>query len=604
MIPTTEQREAGPLRIAVCLKQVPDPGDVRFNPKTKRVIREDVATTSNPLDLLALGHAIALRDAVGGEITVITMGPEGSRACLEDGVRRGADRGLHLLDRRFAGADTLATVRALSRALADDFDLVLLGRSTIDGATAQVAPQLAELLGVRQVTQATRLTPVAGGLMVEREGDDGHEYAQLTLPAVVSVHRGPAPPAPGPDRAVPIIERTADELGGGPRTFGTRGSPTFVKDVRAAAETIATVVMHDVGQAADALQRHLDDAASDPPAPSTDARPDAPARTIWAIAERRRDGTLHPISLEAIACARSAAAAYDARVVAVLLCDEPGDTPDVLAAHGCDAVLVVQDPGLVQFSTAGFTTALAAAIERDPPDAVIGPWTTDGRDYIPRVAARLSLGLTGDFVALEVDGPDEDADLLWIKPAWSGAVEAPIIAHTQPSMGTLRPGAVAALEACPGRDVPVDVFHPGLGAAPARLYFAPCGAALAAEERVDSFPVILSVGGDADAGLVDTARWVAREVGAALAGSAEAVAAGLLPPQCEVGLLRRSVAPRLFVALGRHSDEDLAAARRSGVVVTIGRGDPLPPHSRVDLAIHLEPDDVLGRLRSATREPV
>jgi electron transfer flavoprotein alpha subunit len=593
------------MRIVVCIKQVPHPDGVRFNPKTKRVVREDVASITNPLDLLALGHALALRDAVGGEVTAVTMGPPGARACLQDAMLRGADRALHLTDRRFAGADTLATVRALARALDGQFDLILVGRSTLDGATAQIAPQLAELLGVAQVTQATRFTATPSGLAVEREGDEATETLDLVLPAVVSIQRGPAPPEPDPAApGGPVTERTAEDLGGGPRDFGTRGSPTFVKDVRVLPEPVQTVVLHRLDDAVERLWRHIDAAREEAGPPAGTGAPADAVRTIWAVAERRRDGSLHPVSLEAIACARSASTAYGARVVAVLPCAQSGDTPSLLAAHGCDAVLVIEDERLARFSTAAFTAALCAAIERERPDAIIGPWTADGRDYLPRVAARLSLALTGDFVALEVADPGDDPDLLWIKPAWSGTVEAPIIGHTRPSMGTLRPGAVAALEARPGREVPIEVFRPTLGEEHADLAGDPNGAPVAPEERVDCAPIVVSLGADADPALIEAARRLAREIQGALAATAEAVTAGLLPPQCEVGLLRRSVSPRLFVALGHHTAEDLAAARRSGVVVTVGHRAPPPAHTRVDIAVQLEPGEVVDRLLAAARQAV
>lgn len=587
------------MKIVVAVKQVPLHHSVRFNPKTKRVVREDVESATNPLDLLALGHALGLREAHGGEIVALTMGPPAARACLEDAIARGADRGILLTDRRFAGADTLATVRALARAIDDEgADLVLLGRGTLDGATAQVAPQLAELMGRPQVTQATALRVTSAGLEAERELDAGSATVRLPLPAVVSILRGPAPPAARAGSTPPtaIQERSAEDLGGGPRDFGTRGSPTFVRDVRVLASPVQTVVMNDLERAVDALARRIA-AAGDEPEPDGGAGVDGGtgSRVIWALAERLGDGALNPVSLQAIACGRSVAAAYDARVLAVLLCDDPADLPAQLVAHGADGVLVVQDLALRTYSTESFTAALCAAIQDARPDAVIGPWTADGRDYVPRAAARLGLGLTGDVVGLEVP-PDDDPDLLWIKPAWSGTVEAPVIAHTTPSMGTLRPGAVRALEPAPGREAPVQTLRPELD-----------GAATATTETVnwsddaivERAPLVVCVGDDADDALVGAAGRLAREHGGALAGTAAAVDAGLVPAHAEVGLLRRSVSPRLFVALGRHTAADLGAARRSGTVVVVGGEAVLPPDTRVDISIDLPAADVVDRLLAA-----
>lgn len=589
------------MRIAVCIKQIPRLDSIRFHPKTKRVIREDVDSTTNPLDFLALGHALALRDAVGGEVTVLTMGPPAARAVLEDAIRRGADRGVLLTDRRFAGADTLATVRALQRALtAEGYDLVLLGRSTLDGATAQVAPQLAELLEVPQITQATGVEVSGDRLLVEREGDAGDQHVRVVLPAVVSVLRGPTPPEPDASRSGEIRELSADDLDGGARDFGTRGSPTFVKDVREITESSTSVVIDDLATAVDELRRHICRARethlTDAPARTSDGA----ERTIWALTERRPDGSLHPISFETIACANSVADQLKARVIAVMLCADPGEAPAELAARGADGVLVIEHAALAEFSTDAYCAALSAAIEQRAPHAVIGPWTSEGRDYIPRVAARLELGLTGDFVALEIADPeDEDPDLLWIKPAWAGTVEAPIVAHTTPSMGTLRPGEVAAFRSNTNAIAQVDVLYPHLRAGEDGSAYMWGHGVSAGDELCDCAPVFVSIGAGSSTALVELARELARRCGGALAASADAVAEGLLPPRREVGMLRRSVSPAMFLALGPHSSEDLSAARRAGIVATVGCPHPDPEHTRVDVAVGLAPGDVVEQLLKA-----
>ena len=122
------------MRILVCVKQVPRLDRVRFAPGLNRIVREGVEATTNPLDLLALGHALALRARHGGEVVVATMGPPAARAVLDDALAAGANRAVHLVDMCFAGADTLATARALCRLQERErADLILFGRSTVDG---------------------------------------------------------------------------------------------------------------------------------------------------------------------------------------------------------------------------------------------------------------------------------------------------------------------------------------------------------------------------------------------------------------------------------------------------------------------------------------
>ena len=146
------------MRIIVCIKQVPEVADIRFDPETKTIIREGVPSVVNPFDRRALAEAIRLREKFGGEVVVVTMGPRQARDALVECLGAGADRALHLLDRAFAGSDTLATARTLALALArEKFDLILCGKYSVDAETGQVGPELAEILDIPHVTGATKL---------------------------------------------------------------------------------------------------------------------------------------------------------------------------------------------------------------------------------------------------------------------------------------------------------------------------------------------------------------------------------------------------------------------------------------------------------------
>ncbi len=158
------------MKIVVCMKQVPRLDEVRFD-RANRIVREDVSVMTNPLDLQALAHALRLRDQEGGEVVALTMGPPQAREMLEDAIGRGADRAIHLADKRFAGSDTLATARAIAHTLTrEEPDLVLFGRSTLDGATGQVGPQVAELADLPHLTQVFELE-LDGRTVQARSGD-------------------------------------------------------------------------------------------------------------------------------------------------------------------------------------------------------------------------------------------------------------------------------------------------------------------------------------------------------------------------------------------------------------------------------------------------
>ena len=151
------------MNIVVCIKQVPDTTEVKINPVTGTLIRDGVPSIMNPDDKGGLELALQLKDKFGANVTVITMGLPQSELILREAFAMGADRAILLTDRKLGGADTLATSFALASALKNiPFDIVITGRQAIDGDTAQVGPEIAEHLGLPQVSYTVGLE-VKGG---------------------------------------------------------------------------------------------------------------------------------------------------------------------------------------------------------------------------------------------------------------------------------------------------------------------------------------------------------------------------------------------------------------------------------------------------------
>jgi electron transfer flavoprotein beta subunit len=178
------------LNIIVTVKQVPDTAEVRIDPKTNSLMREGVPSIINPEDRNALEAALVLREAHGGTVTALSMGPPQARAALEEALCMGVDRAILLSDRAFAGSDTLITAFTLSRAIMKiaTYDLILAGRQAIDGDTAQVGPQIAGFLDLPQVTYAEGLELKAAGVLIVQRGLEGStQWVQVKLPALVTV---------------------------------------------------------------------------------------------------------------------------------------------------------------------------------------------------------------------------------------------------------------------------------------------------------------------------------------------------------------------------------------------------------------------------------
>ncbi len=228
------------MNIIVCVKQVPDAKDVRLDPETNTLAREGVESIMNPYDQHALEEAVRLKEAHGGEVTVLTMGPPQAEDVLRQAVSCGADKAVLVSDRAFAGADTWATAYTLSRAVlkTGQFDLILCGKQAIDGDTAQVGPGLALRLDIPYVTCAQKIRQVeSGALVVERMMDDGYDVVEIRLPALLSVVKNinepRVPSLKGKMKAkkIDITTLSAEDIEADSKCIGLPGSPTQVVNV-------------------------------------------------------------------------------------------------------------------------------------------------------------------------------------------------------------------------------------------------------------------------------------------------------------------------------------------------------------------------------------
>ncbi|MAC58098.1 MAG: nitrogen fixation protein FixA [Novosphingobium sp.] len=254
------------MHIVVCIKQVPDSGQIRVHPVTNTIMRQGVPTIINPYDLFALEEALRLKDKLGATVTVLTMGPPTAADSLRKALTFGADRAVLLTDRYFAGSDTLATSFALSMALkkiAEEYgkpEIIFTGKQTIDGDTAQVGPGIAKRLDYNQLTYISRIveTDLDGGkITVERRAEGGLQVLETKLPVLITMleasnemRRGSIENALIAARA-DVVTWNAQAVGIEDLTkCGLRGSPTIVKKVFApAARTEKAQIVEAEGKA-------------------------------------------------------------------------------------------------------------------------------------------------------------------------------------------------------------------------------------------------------------------------------------------------------------------------------------------------------------------
>lgn len=177
------------MNIIVCIKQVPDTTEIKIDPVKNTLIRDGVPSIMNPDDKGGLELALRMKDMYGANVTVITMGPPQADLILREAYAMGVDRAILLSDRKFAGADTLATSYALAGAIKTmDYDLIIAGRQAIDGDTAQVGPEMAEHLGLPQVSYVIdAVRQENGNLIVKKENEDSVQTLEVEGKCVLTV---------------------------------------------------------------------------------------------------------------------------------------------------------------------------------------------------------------------------------------------------------------------------------------------------------------------------------------------------------------------------------------------------------------------------------
>ena len=225
------------MKIVVCVKQVPDTkGGVKFNPDGT-LDRSAMLAIMNPDDKAGLEAALRLKDQYGAEVTVVTMGLPKAEEVLREAMAMGADNGVLVTDRVLGGADTWATSQTIAGALRNlDYDLIITGRQAIDGDTAQVGPQIAENLGIPQVSYAEEIDINGDVVTVRRQYEDRHHMIDVKTPCLITalqelaepryMHAGGVIDAYAKDITVWGFDDLKDGLN--PDFIGLNGSPTKV----------------------------------------------------------------------------------------------------------------------------------------------------------------------------------------------------------------------------------------------------------------------------------------------------------------------------------------------------------------------------------------
>jgi len=228
------------MRIVVCVKQVPDPENAKMDWETGTVVREGVKNIINPFDLYAIEEALRIKEKLGGEVIVISMGPPQAEEALREAIAMGADKAILITSRDFAGADTLATSYTLSQAIKKigDVDLIICGKQAIDGDTAQVGPGVSAHLDLPQITFVGKIDEITEDrIRAERMVEGGYQVVESPLPCVITVvkdiniPRLPSLKGKIAAKKAEIPHWGPEDIDADPKRIGAAGSPTMVEEV-------------------------------------------------------------------------------------------------------------------------------------------------------------------------------------------------------------------------------------------------------------------------------------------------------------------------------------------------------------------------------------
>ncbi len=228
------------MKIVACIKQVPEISEVMIDSKTHTLIREGVPSIVNPFDENAVEEGLRIKEKCSGELIVITMGPPQAEEALRKCLAMGADEAILISDKTFAGSDTLATAYTLSLVIKQlKPDLIICGKQAIDGDTAQVGPELAEQLGMPQITYVKKveISEDEKKIILHRETDDGYEIIQCKLPVLITVLKILNEPRYPSIRGILTTKKKevrvmkAGDLKANSTMLGADGSPTQVINI-------------------------------------------------------------------------------------------------------------------------------------------------------------------------------------------------------------------------------------------------------------------------------------------------------------------------------------------------------------------------------------
>jgi len=545
------------MKVLVFAKQIPEINSIGFDPVTNRIIRANVPLLMNPFDRKAVEEALRIKEKLGWETAVATMGPPSSAEIINLSLMMGIDRGFLLTDRAFGGSDTLVTARILSTFVSQyKPDLVLMGKYSLDGETSQVPPELAKICNFSFKSSVSKLTINGDLCTVEQDSERSIITYELRFPAVISVSekinraRGVAQGTPDMSGKIEIVDATKLGL----KVSGTEDSPTvvagtehveskrkvhFIESEENVYETIMQIIAKRYSDDTEIAHNHSEGKNG--------------IALCIAVSDRS-------IAMEI--ASKNLQLAEEGGFSAVVLGNiEPAELKGMPADH----YVFVQEE-----DSKCMAKFISGYIRKREPSFVLYPSTVEGREIAGFVAADLGLGLTADCVDLRIDG----GKLIQYKPAFGGGIIARIYSKTSPQMATVRPGIFKRMQSDDEFSVEVADSLECTGDAKkiSEVKVPP------QFKPLNQSRVVVSVGrGIKRSDNVKEAVQLAEKLDASIGATRPVVDLGWMPRQQQIGLTGISISPDVYIAIGISGHDNHVVGTRYAKKIIAVNNDPNAP---------------------------
>lgn len=451
------------MNIIVCIKQVPETFKTNVNENNS-----PMQGIMNPFDTYALEEGVRIKEKVGGSVTTISMGIESVKETLKESIALGADNAILLNDSSFAGSDTLATGYVLSKAIEKigKYDIIICGKQSTNGDTAQVGPSLAAKLGIPFATNVIELELIKEeAIQCKSLTETGYKIVEMKLPALITVCKGINEPRLPTIKGIIKAKEAqidlwnADDINANTELCGLNGSPTKVvrtynpptfqingEQIEGSAEEQAKKLANIlISMKNTALDDSLHESGIEKLYATRSDEYKRDNNEVWIYCEMNC-GKIASVVPELLGKGRELADKLDTYLAAVLIGNNVPNAANDLIAYGADKVYLIEHQSLEIKNEIQYGNILVQLVYEKKPQIFLIGATVHGRAIAPWIASVLNTGLTADCTELNIE--DETNVLLQTRPIFGGNIMADIkcINH-RPQMATVRPKVMKAADA-------------------------------------------------------------------------------------------------------------------------------------------------------------